>query len=88
VKNVFDEWKVFCGFDTIQSIVDFSKDESFIKNLVDIMSFFVINYQKLVAYILQLGMFSSHVLNSMLFIFANMFSSLSFFCIFLNLRPI
>jgi hypothetical protein len=46
VKNVFDEWKIFCGFDTNQSIVDFSKDESFMKNLVDIMSFFVVSCKK------------------------------------------
>ncbi len=46
MKNVFDEWRIFCGFDTNQSIVDFSKDEFFIKNLVDIMSFFCYKLQK------------------------------------------
>lgn len=46
MKNVFDECRIFCGFDTNQSIVDFSKDEFFIKNLVNIIYFFVISCKK------------------------------------------
>jgi hypothetical protein len=34
-KNAFDEWKVFRGFDTTSSIANLSKNESSIKNLVD-----------------------------------------------------
>jgi hypothetical protein len=40
VKNVFDEWRIFRGFDTTRSIIDltrsiidFSNDESSIKDL-------------------------------------------------------
>jgi hypothetical protein len=33
VKNAFNDWRIFCGFDTTRSIVDFSKDESSIKDL-------------------------------------------------------
>jgi hypothetical protein len=38
---VFNEWKCFHNLDTIRSIVDILKVESFIKNLEDILSFFV-----------------------------------------------
>jgi hypothetical protein len=39
-KNVFDEWKLFCGFDTTKSIVDLSEDEGLIKDLADMLSSF------------------------------------------------
>ncbi len=37
VKNAFDEWRLFCGFDTLKFIVDLSKDEGLIKDLVDML---------------------------------------------------
>jgi hypothetical protein len=30
VKNAFDQWKVFHGFDTKKSIINLSKDESYV----------------------------------------------------------
>jgi hypothetical protein len=39
VKNAFDEWRLFCGFDTLKFIVDVFKDEGLIKDLVDIFYF-------------------------------------------------
>ncbi len=45
-KNAFDEWKVFRGFDTTSSIVDLSKNESSIKNLVDMLSSFILQVAK------------------------------------------
>ncbi len=41
-KNAFDEWKVFHNFDTRRSITDFSKTESSIKNMVDMLSSFIL----------------------------------------------
>jgi hypothetical protein len=46
MKNSFDEWKVFHGFDTSKSIVDLSKDQSLMKNLVDMLSFFFVSWRK------------------------------------------
>jgi len=58
VRNVFDEWRIFHGFDTTRSIIDLSKNESYVKDLVDIISFFVLQVaKKIVAYIFQLGNF-------------------------------
>jgi hypothetical protein len=58
VRNVFDEWRVFHGLNTTRSIVDISKDEFYIKDLVDIFSFFVLEVaKKMVACIFQLGSF-------------------------------
>lgn len=45
-KNAFDKWKVFRGFDTTSSIVDLSKDESSIKNLVDMLSSSILQVAK------------------------------------------
>jgi hypothetical protein len=42
VKNAFDEWRVFHGLDTTRSIVDPSKDESSFKDLVDMLSSFIL----------------------------------------------
>jgi hypothetical protein len=41
-KNAFDEWKVLRSFDTRRSIVDLSKKESSIKNMVDMLSSFIL----------------------------------------------
>jgi hypothetical protein len=43
VKNVFDEWRVFCGFDTKKSIIDLLEDESSIK---DMLSSFILQVAK------------------------------------------
>ncbi len=57
-KNAFDEWKVFCGFDTTRSITDLSKDESSIKDMMDMLSSFVLQVAKrMVACISQLSNF-------------------------------
>jgi len=40
-RNVFDDYNFFCGFDTTRSITNLSKDESFIKDLVNMLSSFV-----------------------------------------------
>jgi len=45
-KNAFDEWRIFCGFDTIRLIVDLLEDESFVKNLMDMLSSFVLQVAK------------------------------------------
>jgi len=45
-KNVFDEWKLFDGFNTTKFIVDLSKDESSIKDLVDMLSSFILQVAK------------------------------------------
>jgi hypothetical protein len=42
VKNAFDEWRLFCGFDTSKFIIDLFEDEGSIKDLVDMLfSFFL-----------------------------------------------
>jgi hypothetical protein len=45
VKNAFDEWKLFCGFDTIKSIVDIL-NKGLIKGLVDMLSSFILQVTK------------------------------------------
>ncbi len=40
--NVFNEWRLFCAFDTRKSIIDMSKDEGSIKDLVGMLSSFVL----------------------------------------------
>jgi hypothetical protein len=45
-KNAFDEWKVFHDFDTTSLIANLSKDESSIKNLVDMLSCFILQVAK------------------------------------------
>jgi hypothetical protein len=42
MKNAFDEWKLFCGFDTTKFIVNLFEDEGLIKDLVDMLSSFVL----------------------------------------------
>jgi len=42
VKNAFDESKVFRDLGTTKSIVDLSKDESSFKDLVDMLSSFIL----------------------------------------------
>jgi hypothetical protein len=37
---------LFCGFDTTKSIVDLSKDEGLIKDLVDMLSSFILQVAK------------------------------------------
>jgi hypothetical protein len=41
-KNAFDELRQFRGFDITKLIVDLSKDEGLVKNLVDMLSTFVL----------------------------------------------
>lgn len=43
---MFDEWKVFCGLDTTKSIANLSKDESFVKDSMDMFSSFVLQIAK------------------------------------------
>jgi hypothetical protein len=45
-KNAFDEWRVFHGFNTSKSIVGLSKDESLMKNLVNMLSYFVLQVRE------------------------------------------
>jgi hypothetical protein len=45
-KNVFDEWKLFDGFNTTKSIVDLSEDEGLIRDLVNILSSFILQVAK------------------------------------------
>lgn len=45
-KNAFDEWKVFCGFNISKSIVDLLKDESLMKDLVDMLSSLILQFAK------------------------------------------
>jgi len=65
VKNAFDEWRLFCGFDTSKFIIDLFDNEGSIKDLVDMLfSFFFCKLQKkMAAYILLLGTFPCHFLN-------------------------
>jgi hypothetical protein len=46
VKNAFDEWRVFCDFDTTRLIANLSKNESFVKNLLDMLSSFFLQVPK------------------------------------------
>jgi hypothetical protein len=77
--NVFDEWRLFRDFDTRKSIVDISKNEGSIKDLVDMLSSLFCKLQKkMVAYILQL--------DTILYDFLNVFIIGGFFfpsCVFL-----
>ncbi len=41
-KNAFDELRQFCGFNITKLIVDLSKDEGLVKNLVDMLFTFVL----------------------------------------------
>ncbi len=42
-KNAFDEWRPLCGFDITRSlIIDLSENESFVKNIVDMLSSFAL----------------------------------------------
>lgn len=41
-KNAFNEWRAFCGFNMKKSSVDFSKDENFVMDIVDMLSCFVL----------------------------------------------
>jgi hypothetical protein len=61
VKNAFDEWRVFCSLDTSRSIIDLSKDESSFKDLVDMLSSFVLQVAKRMVAILQFECMHSKV---------------------------
>ncbi len=80
VKNVFDEWKLFCGFDTTKSIVDLSKDEGLIKDLVDMLSSFILQVAKKDGslYWRQSRIILDHFLNVYIILF---FSLCSSFCL-------
>ncbi len=46
-KNAFDEWRVFCSFDTTRSlIINLLEDESFANNIVDMLSSFALQVAK------------------------------------------
>jgi len=45
-RNVFDEWKVFDSLDTTRSIVDLLEEESFVKDLINMLSSFVLQVAK------------------------------------------
>jgi hypothetical protein len=40
--NVFNEWRSFCGFDTMKYVIDFLEDEGSMKDLEDMLSSFVL----------------------------------------------
>jgi len=81
MKNVFDEWKLFCGFDTMNFIANLSEVEGLIKNLVDMLSSFVLQVtKKMATYIHQPGIGPYHFLN--VFIIRFFFSSCVFFFLF------
>ncbi len=64
MKNVFDEWKLFYGFDITKFIVNLFEDEGLIKILVYMLSSFVLQItKKMLACILQLGIVLYHFLN-------------------------
>jgi hypothetical protein len=47
VKNAFDEWRLFCGFDTSKFIIDLFDNEGSINDLVDMLfSFFFASCKK------------------------------------------
>jgi hypothetical protein len=47
MKNAFDEWRVFCSFDTTRSlIINLLKDESSVNNIVDMLSSFALQVAK------------------------------------------
>jgi hypothetical protein len=44
--NAFNVWKVLCGLDTTRSIAYLLKDEYFVKDLVDMISSFILQVAK------------------------------------------
>jgi hypothetical protein len=46
VKNDFNEWKIFHGFDTTKFIANILKNDFFVKDLVDMLSAFVLQVAK------------------------------------------
>jgi hypothetical protein len=64
VKNAFDEWRLFCGFDALKFIVDLFVNGGLIKDLADMLFSFVLQVaKKMTAYILLLGTLPYHFLN-------------------------
>jgi hypothetical protein len=45
-KNIFGEWGVCCGFDTKKSIIDFLGNEDYVKHLVSMFLYFVMQVAK------------------------------------------
>jgi hypothetical protein len=45
-RNVFDEWRVFRGLDITISIANLLENESFVKDLLDMLSSFVLQVAK------------------------------------------
>jgi len=39
-KNAFNEWKVFCGYDTNKSIIDIFENKDYVKTFINMLSFF------------------------------------------------
>jgi hypothetical protein len=81
MKNVFDEWKLFCGFDTMNFIANLSEVEGLIKNLVDMLSSFVLQVtKKMATCIHQPGIGPYHFLNVFIirFFFHHVFFSFYF----------
>jgi hypothetical protein len=46
VINAFNEWRVLRGLDTTKSIANLLKYEYFVKDLVDMISFFILQVAK------------------------------------------
>jgi len=68
VKNAFDEWRLFCGFDTINFITNLFENKGLIKGLVDVLSSFILEVtKKMVVYILQPSTFFVHFYNKVFF---------------------
>jgi hypothetical protein len=40
--NEFDEWRVFYGLDITRLVANLSKDEFYVKDLVDMLSYFIL----------------------------------------------
>ncbi len=46
--NVFNEWRSFRGFDTTKFVIDLLEDKGLIKDLEDMLSFFVLYVEKII----------------------------------------
>jgi hypothetical protein len=67
VKNAFDEWRLFCGFDTSKFIVGLSEDEGLIKDLwICCFLLFCKLQKKMATYILLLSTLPYNFLNASL----------------------
>jgi hypothetical protein len=94
MKNAFDEWKLFCGFDTMKFIANLFEDQGLNKIFVDMLSSFVLQItKKMPACILQPRTVPYHFLNVfiirflfiMCFFLSVLFMLLQVMCFFLLL---